>query len=163
MSPGHTSDSICLWMPEERALFSGDSVLGEGKSPVLEDLHAYFRSMHTLLAKLESYEQPVVIYPGHGQVIRDGVAALKLAITKREARNAEIVQLLRKKSSSGSGLTVEQITNEVYRKVPPELRIAAIGTVKRHLTYLERMQVVKRRLNEENIGIYELLDLTNSL
>ena len=163
MSPGHTSDSICLWMPEERALFSGDSVLGEGKSPVLEDLHAYFRSMHTLLAKLESYEQPVVIYPGHGQVIRDGVAALKLAITKREARNAEIVQLLRKKSSSGSGLTVEQITNEVYRKVPPELRIAAIGTVKRHLTYLERMQVVKRRLSEENIGIYELLDLTNSL
>lgn len=152
MSPGHTSDSLCLWMPEERALFSGDSILGEGKSPVLEDLASYLDSMRLLLSKLEAYTQPVTIYPGHGQVIRDGVAAVKLAISKREARNAEILNLLKAKPWS----TVEQITNEVYKNVPPELRIAAIGTVKRHLKYLEQVHLVQRKTNEEDIGLYAL-------
>jgi glyoxylase-like metal-dependent hydrolase (beta-lactamase superfamily II) len=152
MSPGHTSDSICLWLPEERALFSGDSILGEGKSPVLDDLSAYFDSMHSLLAKLESHPQPVTIYPGHGQMIADGVAAIQLALSKRESRNKEIVSLLK----TAPWITVEQITNEVYKKVPPELRIAAIGTVKRHLTYLEQSGKVARRENEEGIGQYAL-------
>lgn len=152
MSPGHTSDSICLWMPEERALFSGDSILGEGKSPVLEDLNSYFTSMHSLLARIESYTQPVTIYPGHGQVIKDGAAAIRLAISKREARNEEIMRHLK----TNPWVSVEQITNEVYKKVPPELRIAAVGTVKRHLAYLEQTGQVTKRKNEENIGIYAL-------
>lgn len=45
--PGHTDDSVSLWLKEEDALFVGDSVLGQGSS-VFSDLKAYMETLHRL-------------------------------------------------------------------------------------------------------------------
>ncbi|MGZ4149464.1 MAG: MBL fold metallo-hydrolase, partial [Actinomycetota bacterium] len=71
-TPGHSADHLCLFVPEERALFTGDTVLGRGTSfidPPDGDLVKYLASLERLLSLA-----PRTIYPGHGPVLLEGAA-----------------------------------------------------------------------------------------
>lgn len=47
-TPGHTDDSLCLFFPSDRALFTADTVLGQS-STVFEDLGRYMGSLRKLI------------------------------------------------------------------------------------------------------------------
>lgn len=47
-TPGHSSGSICLWLPEEGALFSADAVPIPGSMPIYQDILASVRSIQSL-------------------------------------------------------------------------------------------------------------------
>jgi glyoxylase-like metal-dependent hydrolase (beta-lactamase superfamily II) len=66
-TPGHTSGSICLYEPEEKLLFTGDTVFADGFGRY--DLPTGNReALKSSIKKLASLDVRV-IYPGHGDTI----------------------------------------------------------------------------------------------
>jgi glyoxylase-like metal-dependent hydrolase (beta-lactamase superfamily II) len=49
-TPGHTPGSITLFLPEEKALFTGDTVQAPGRAPIYTDPAALVRSVRRLAA-----------------------------------------------------------------------------------------------------------------
>ena len=60
-TPGHTSDSLSFVLPAERAVLTGDTVLGRGTTVVAHpdgQLGAYLDSLHRLHALAEARRSP---------------------------------------------------------------------------------------------------------
>jgi glyoxylase-like metal-dependent hydrolase (beta-lactamase superfamily II) len=129
--PGHAEDHLCYLLEEERAIFTGDVVLGAGTTIIPEhggDLADYMASLRRLLAL-----EPEVIYPAHGPMIRDAGAKIREYIAHRELREAQIVDLLQRGVSA-----VPAMVKQIYVDVPEFLHPAAAGSVRSHLRKLER-------------------------
>ncbi len=64
-TPGHTKGSVCLYLPEEKALFSGDTLFQAGFGRM--DLHGGSPAqMRASLKRLFALPEDVKVYPGHG-------------------------------------------------------------------------------------------------
>lgn len=89
-TPGHSNDHCCFMLHNSThrdppVLFSGDNVLGSGTS-VMEDLASYMKSlgrMHTVLIDVVE-DQPVLLCPGHGDVVSDGAVKVAQYIEHRQ-------------------------------------------------------------------------------
>jgi endoribonuclease LACTB2 len=130
-TPGHAEDHLCWWLEEERAVFTGDVVLGAGTTVIPEhggDLLDYMRSLHRLL-ELE----PAVIYPAHGPLIRAASAKIRDYIAHRELREQQIVEQI-----SAGVSRVPEMVEHIYQDVPTFLHPAAASSVRSHLRKLER-------------------------
>lgn len=130
-TPGHASDHLCFYLPEERALFSGDVVLG-GSTTVIPaddgDLADYLASLRRLLT-LDIQR----IYPAHGPVIEDGRGRIAEYIEHRLMRERQIVEAL------GAGLaTIPELVARIYADVPAALHPVAAMSVESHLRKLAR-------------------------
>ncbi|NVM22303.1 MAG: MBL fold metallo-hydrolase [Desulfobacterales bacterium] len=65
-TPGHTSDSICLYGPEDGALFSGDASL------IISDTDGSYQESFVGALEKIARRDIKAIYPGHGQPIVSG-------------------------------------------------------------------------------------------
>jgi glyoxylase-like metal-dependent hydrolase (beta-lactamase superfamily II) len=136
-TPGHAADHLCFALEEERAIFSGDNVLGVGTTfiPIDDgDLNDYLRSLERLLD-----EAPGSIYPAHGPRIPDGAAKIREYIAHRIQREGEILDALERGASS-----IREIVELVYVGYPAALRSPARHSVCSHLLKLEREARVHR-------------------
>jgi glyoxylase-like metal-dependent hydrolase (beta-lactamase superfamily II) len=70
LTPGHTPGSICLYEPESKALFSGDTVFtqGYGRYDLEGGDYDALKDSISRLAKLDVKE----LYPGHGEALKKG-------------------------------------------------------------------------------------------
>jgi len=136
-TPGHTDDHFCFLLQEERAVFSGDTVLGAGTA-VFSDLHSYLHSLRRI-----HREQPRRIYPAHGPLI-DGAEApqrIEQYISHRDQREQQILQLLQQTKAELQGsadaddklLTTQQIVERIYQGIAPNLVAPATTNVLLHL------------------------------
>jgi glyoxylase-like metal-dependent hydrolase (beta-lactamase superfamily II) len=136
-TPGHASDHLCYYLEEERALFTGDLILG-GSTTVIPpddgDLGDYLASLRRLLT-LDVQR----IYPGHGPVLEPARPVIEAYIAHRLDRERQILAVL----ASGAE-TVAQIVTHVYREVAPALHPVAQLSVQSHLSKLERETRVRR-------------------
>lgn len=135
-TPGHARDHLCFYLEEERALFTGDVVLGAGTTVIPRDgdLGDYLASLRRLLAlDLE------IIYPAHGPAIRDPHAKIQEYLDHRALREAQILETLR-----GGRSLVADIVTAIYTDVPAWLHPAAEVSVEAHLRKLENENVVAR-------------------
>jgi glyoxylase-like metal-dependent hydrolase (beta-lactamase superfamily II) len=129
-TPGHAWDHLCWYMPEERALFTGDVVLGAGTTviPPDGDLGDYLHSLRRLL-ELDL----AVIYPAHGPQIRQPREKIESYLAHRALRDEQILAGLR------DGVrTVPLLVKRMYSDVPEFLHAAAAMSVTAHLRKLER-------------------------
>ncbi len=64
-APGHTPGGICLWLPKEKVLFSGDTLF-QGSIGNLSFPTANPSKMWNSLKKLAKLPPETKVYPGHG-------------------------------------------------------------------------------------------------
>jgi glyoxylase-like metal-dependent hydrolase (beta-lactamase superfamily II) len=130
-TPGHSSDSLCYLLEEERMLFSGDTVI-DGSTVVIAppdgDMVAYLASLERLSSRRLRLRS---IAPGHGNLIDDPAARLAGYLSHRLTREADVVAAL-----EAGAVTVDQVVERVYAGLDPALRPAAAQTVHAHLLKL---------------------------
>ena len=109
-TPGHTADSVCLLLPADGALLTGDTVLGRGTTVIAQDgnLGDYLASLDRLRA-LADEQQLSMLLPGHGPLLADPAGVLDFYIAHRRERLAEIRAAL-----AAGDRTGEQIVARVY-------------------------------------------------
>ncbi|VDC03883.1 unnamed protein product [Peniophora sp. CBMAI 1063] len=140
-TPGHTSDSISLLYPAERALFTGDTVLGQGTA-VFEDLSTYISSLQFMLShqrKNRPEDGFDILYPAHGPVVKSGAETINMYITHRLERESQVVDVLRRPPPEGETVwTVWGIVGHLYAKYPQNLWEPAAHGIGLHLRKLEK-------------------------
>jgi len=88
-TPGHTSNHMCFQLREQRALFTGDHVMGWSTSiisPPDGDMLAYMDSLHLLLERDDA-----IYWPTHGPCIEDTQTHVRAFIEHRKERERQII------------------------------------------------------------------------
>ena len=137
-TPGHSSDHLSFVIDGDKAVFTGDLILGQGSSMVTYpegDVAAYLRSLDRL-AKLE----PRILFPGHWDPVTDAVAKIEEYRSHRLEREAQILDEVRR----GAG-TAPELTRRVYGDLGDSLMYAAEMTLRAHLRKLVDDGLVQER------------------
>jgi len=144
-TPGHSPCHICLYDPDERILFSGDLVTGEGGTWIgypSGDVALYMESLRRIAKlKLET------ILPAHGPVIEDPLARIYEIIEQKEKRLTEIYLLIKEKPR-----TPEELARILYSRLPSYGEWLK-NVVRAYIVELERRGKVKRVGN----NVYEAI------
>jgi glyoxylase-like metal-dependent hydrolase (beta-lactamase superfamily II) len=137
-TPGHTADSACLLIEADRAVLTGDTVLGRGTTVIASDgrLGPYLDSLEKLRT-LASEQDLAVLLPGHGPLLADPAGTLDYYLAHRAERLTEVRAAL-----AAGDQTPAQIVERVYADVNRILWPAAEMSVRATLGYLaERGEV----------------------
>ncbi|KAL2915475.1 hypothetical protein HK105_205091 [Polyrhizophydium stewartii] len=154
-SPGHTTDHTCFFLAEDRSLFTGDCVLGQG-SAVFEDLATILATLRKLAAHVP---QPLTLYCGHGPVVATGaVDKINEYIAHRIERETQILAVMASVPEQPNAAaqdahdahdaspvwTIEAIAAHIYKGYPREILPAAQHSVAQHLRKLLKDGVAER-------------------
>lgn len=142
-TPGHTADHLCFLLAGDRAIFTGDLILGQGSSMVTYpegDVAAYLRSLERL-ASLE----PRILFPGHWDPVSDAAAKIEEYRKHRLEREAQVLAEVRRRPG-----TAAELTGRVYGELDDKLTYAAEMTLRAHLRKL-----VDEGALRENGDVYE--------
>lgn len=146
-TPGHTTDSISLLVEADRALLTGDMVLGRGTTVIVHpdgNLGAYFDSIARMRA-LVTEGRAVSLWPAHGPVLGDGAAVLDHYVVHRRERLAQVEAALGRLGLSPSALPPDvaedpdlprRVVEVVYADVDESLWGAAEWSVRAQLAHL---------------------------
>jgi glyoxylase-like metal-dependent hydrolase (beta-lactamase superfamily II) len=131
-SPGHSADSVCLLLPADGGLFTGDTVLGRGTTVIASDgnLGDYLRSLRQL-RDLAGTTGVRLLLPGHGPMLTDPAAALGYYLSHREERLDQVRWAL-----AAGAATPAEIVALIYTDVDKSVWPAAEQSVRAQLDYL---------------------------
>ncbi len=134
-TPGHSPASICVYVRENKVLFTGDHILGIGTTFVDApegDMTQYIDS----LKKLLKYDVRLIC-PGHGPPIHEPELKIKELIAHRRERERQVLSSLRQGRK-----TVARLVAEIYPELDQRLLELARRQVLAHLRKLVREKKV---------------------
>ncbi len=148
-TPGHASDHLCYYLEEEKALFTGDVILG-GSTTVIPSDDGDLLDYMSSLRRLQGLDVRR-IYPAHGPVIEDAPARIQEYIDHRLMRERQILDAL------ADGLvTIPAVVARIYVDVSPTLHAAAAMSVESHLKKLLREGRVRETVVRDAPSRWEL-------
>ncbi|WP_320779508.1 MBL fold metallo-hydrolase [Streptomyces sp. CRN 30] len=132
-TPGHTADSLSFHLPADRAVLTGDTVLGRGTTVVAHPdgrLGDYLDSLRRLRS-LTVDDGVHTVLPGHGPVLDDAQGAVEYYLAHRAHRLAQVETAVEDGHRSP-----DEIVAHVYADVDRSLWPAAELSVRAQLDYL---------------------------
>ena len=141
-TPGHTLGSVCLYLREEKALFTGDTALGLGTVAISPPPHGDMALYLQSLERLKGYDCAVML-PGHGQSVHDVPRKLQELIDHRHEREAQVLKLL-----ADGKRTPKEMLDAIYMELDRRIVPMALRQIEAHLAKLESEGKVKRAEEE---------------
>jgi glyoxylase-like metal-dependent hydrolase (beta-lactamase superfamily II) len=130
-TPGHTSNHMCYALKEERALFTGDHIMGWSTTVVTPpdgDMAQYMASVKKLQARSDK-----TLYPTHGAPVGEPKPFLAAYLEHRYERERQVLQSIREGRD-----TIPAMVAHMYADVDKKLHPAASRSVLAHLIQLEQ-------------------------
>lgn len=132
-TPGHSSDSLSFHMVAERAVLTGDTLLGRGTTVVAwpdGSLAEYLDSLQTL-TRLATDHGLVHALPGHGPATTDPAGLLAEYLRHRHERLDQV-----RAAIEAGAASVEDVVAMVYEPLPPGVYPAAYASAAAQWQYL---------------------------
>jgi glyoxylase-like metal-dependent hydrolase (beta-lactamase superfamily II) len=157
-APGHAFDHVIFYLPAERALFTGDTILGEGTTVIAPPGGAMRPYQHTLQRLADEYAGARTIYGGHGPVVDDPQTKIADYIAHRAMRQEQILDALRKGAQ-----TIPGLVRKIYSPQPHALWAAMARQILAHLLALEEEGRVVARPRKQALSAQEYAMLNPDL
>jgi len=128
-TPGHTSNHMCFALRDEKALFTGDHIMGWSTTVVTPpdgDMAQYMASVRKLLARDDE-----ILYPTHGAPVIDPKPFLEAYLDHRLDRERQILACIKEGVA-----TIPEMVARMYVDVDKRLHPAASRSVLAHLIQL---------------------------
>jgi glyoxylase-like metal-dependent hydrolase (beta-lactamase superfamily II) len=139
-APGHTFEHVVVYEPDERALFTGDVILGEGTVVIAPPGGAMRPYQRTLERLRNEFGDAARIYGGHGPLVEHARAKIDEYIAHRKMREADLLRTL------GDGpMTIPQLVTAIYATTPTVLWPAAARQLLAYLIALSEEGTVTAR------------------
>lgn len=139
-TPGHTAGSICVYVEEDKALFTGDTVLGDGRWAGPQGLPLVRMDLDTMIATLERLSTFEVewLLPGHGKVVRNGQRKIREVITTLQQLPEQVLRAVERAS------TIANVSDQL---------LAYPNTVSSAIMKLEKQGKIRKIIQESSIDV----------
>lgn len=134
-TPGHTQNHLCFALLEEKALFTGDHIMGWSTTVVAPPDGSMIDYMASIERLRRRHDE--IYWPGHGDPVRDPSRYLRALAHHRRTREAAILQRL----EAGDD-TIAAMVARIYENVDRRLHGAAALNVLAHLEDLVARELV---------------------
>lgn len=116
-TPGHSDDSLTFWLPAQRLMLTGDTILGRRSAAVFGQLGDFLASS-TRLREVAGHD--TTLLPGHGEPQADAAPVIDRALAVRRQRMDQVARLL------DAGITRSaDLARHIYPDIPELRRRAA--------------------------------------